>query len=104
METKEIGIKKAMQISQAAGYLKDLAAGIEKGELYIQQGKEYLAMKPKSEVFVEVKAKRKKDKERFTVSLRWYNDELISEGGDIKITPEKPEGDLVEIENSEDDE
>lgn len=104
MKAKEIGIKKTMQIGQVAGYLRDLAAGIEKGEMYIQQGKEYLAMKPKAEVFVEVKAKRKKDKEKVDLSLKWYNKELISEGEDIRIAAEKPEGDVAEVEDTEDDE
>jgi len=104
MKAKEVGVKKSMEIAQTVSYLKDLAAGMEKGELYIQQGNEYLSLTPKSTVFVEVKAKRKKDKEKFSLSLSWYNEELITEGEDIKISTEKPAGDAKEIEDTEDDE
>ena len=53
---------------------------------------------------IEVKAKTKKDKEKFTFSIGWYNETLIEEGEDIKITSKKPAGDVVEIETSDDDE
>lgn len=103
MMKKEVGLKRSMELQEAVSCIKDLAAGLEKGEVYVRQGSEFLALTPSERVFLEVKAKRKKDKEKFSLSIGWYNEELISEGEDIAISSDKPEGDVTEIEASEDD-
>lgn len=104
MDKKEIGIKKSLGLSEAISYLKDLCTSLEKGEVYIQQGSEYLALNPQDRVFVEAKAKRKKDKEKFSLSISWYNQQLAAEGEDIKISSQRPEGDVQEIEDTDNDE
>ncbi len=104
MEKKEVGVKRSIELKDAIKYLHDLADSLKKGEVYVQQGNEYLALKPKPTVFLEAKAKRKKDKEKFSFSIGWYNETLVEEGDDIKISADKPKGDVKEIEETEEDE
>lgn len=103
MGKKEVGIKRSMELDAAVRYLQDLTECLKKGEVYVQQGNEFLALRPKDTIFLEVKAKTKKDREKFTFSMGWYNESLVAEGEDIKITSDRPEGDVVEIDSSDDD-
>jgi amphi-Trp domain-containing protein len=99
MGKQEIGVKRTMDLNETIKYLQELTTSLKKGEVYVQQGNEYLILKPKEKVFLEVKAKVKRDKEKFAFSIGWYNEEHVTEGDDIKITSKKPEGNVVEVEN-----
>jgi amphi-Trp domain-containing protein len=103
MAKQEIGVKRTMGLNETIKYLQELTASLKKGEVYVQQGNEYLTLKPREKVFLEVKAKIKRDKEKFTFSIGWYNEAHVTEGDDIKITSKKPEGNAVEVEKAADD-
>jgi len=104
MSKKEMGIKRTIALSEAVKYLQDLASCLEKGEVYLQQGKEYLTLSPREKVFLEVSAKAKKDKEKLFFSIGWEIESPETEGEDIVITSEKPDDDVSEIEPSEENE
>ncbi len=103
MSKKEIVVKQSFSRPDAVSSIRALADSLEKGEIYISQGSEYLTLRPKDTVFLEVKAKAKKDKEKFSFSINWYNEALVSEGENITISSEKPPESVTEVEASEDD-
>lgn len=104
MSRKEVGIKRTVELAEAIKYLQDLAGCLKKKEVYVQQGKEYLTLSPKEKVLLEVSAKAKKEKEKLSFSISWYNELPVTEGEDILITSEKPADDVSEVEPSEENE
>lgn len=68
---KIVVVKGELELSQVVTCLENILAGIKAETLCIQQGEEFVTLKPHSTVEVEIEATVKKRKERFVLELTW---------------------------------
>jgi amphi-Trp domain-containing protein len=71
MEKKTIEIEATMNREQTAAYFRMLANGLESGSLEIKSGEEVLTLSPSDMISVEIEAKQKKDKSKFSMEMSW---------------------------------
>ncbi len=83
-DKKEISFETLVTREKVAGYLQNLAESISSGKLNIQKGIETIALTPGETVAMEVEAKQKKEKEKFSLKLTW----TVSPEQTLKITPD----------------
>ena len=97
MGKKEISYKGKVEYQKAIEYLEELVKGLKSGEVYLQDGEEFVELSPAKVVQIEASASQKKEKEKFSLELSWYLNE--PEGGDIglKISTSKPESVSEEV-------
>lgn len=102
MEGKnKIQNKDTMQLKEVATYLEELTKGFKQGKIVVQQGEEFISLLPPESVQVEVEAKQKEGKEKFSLELSWVPAESGSEENEIKISQKEPVASPPEPENRE---
>ncbi len=90
-EKREVSTKLIMDVSEVITYLQDLANSLKAGQVCVQQGNEFVTLKPLDLVKVEIEASQKKDKEKFTLEISWKNEsETVGEINSLKITAKEP--------------
>ena len=69
----KIKFESAMQRGEAVAYFSALVEGLRRGQLQFRHGDEHLSLTPSEQVYVEVKASLKGDKEKVAFELEWRN-------------------------------
>lgn len=87
METNKVELKQIQKISEVITYLEGLLKGFKAGKIVVQQGESFVSMVPAEQVEVEVAAKKKKNKEKFSIELSWHS-AVCSEP--VTITTKEP--------------
>lgn len=67
----EVRYEGTMPLEEAVSYFEALLAGMRKGTISLKQGEKQLALAPPAFLDVEVKAVRKKEKEKISFELTW---------------------------------
>ncbi|MBF0100792.1 MAG: amphi-Trp domain-containing protein [Desulfobacterales bacterium] len=95
---KEIEMEKEMQKSEVIDYLESIVDGLKLGKIVVQQGQEVVSLCPSDTLKVEVEAKQKKGKEKFSFKMEWKQLESISsaEENDVNISSQEPENNTME--------
>jgi amphi-Trp domain-containing protein len=88
---KGIAFSEEMEISKAVDYLNALRASLSAGTVCIQQGSESVTVHPEKFITLEVKARRKDNKESIAFSLEWRKRVMNDPSSHFKITHEEPE-------------
>ncbi len=89
METNKVELKQIQKISEAVTYLEGLLKGLKAGRIVVQHGDNFVSLVPAEQVQIDVSAKKKKDKEKFSLVLSWHA--ATADGvGPIKITTKEP--------------
>ena len=70
-EKKAIEIEETMTKDQAADFFRMLANGLQSGNLELKNGEETLTLSPTDMISVEIEAKQKKDKSKFSMEMSW---------------------------------
>lgn len=70
-EKIEIRFEGTMPLEEAVSYFEALVGGLRKGTINLKQGEESLTLIPQPFLDVEVKAVRKKNKEKISFELQW---------------------------------
>ncbi|MBU2551407.1 MAG: amphi-Trp domain-containing protein [Proteobacteria bacterium] len=92
MSKHEIDFKSVMELEQVAAYLGDLAASLKQGVVCIQKGSDFVVLNAPGLVKVEMEAKEKKDKCKFSLELSWKGEmEAKADSSDLKISSVVPE-------------
>lgn len=71
MDKDKIEMKAVMETAAVADYLEALARGFKKGQITVEKGGESLTLIPVETAEVEVEARVKKDKARFSLEVTW---------------------------------
>lgn len=71
MEKKTIEIEETMTKEQAADFFRMLAYGLQSGSLELKNGEETMTLSPTDMISVEIEAKQKKDKSKFSLEMSW---------------------------------
>jgi len=90
-EKNKIQNKAAMTLNEAISYLEELSRGFKEGKIVVQQGEEFITLLPPENIQVEVEAKQKHSKEKFSLELSWVPTGSMDSEDRIKITQEEPE-------------
>jgi amphi-Trp domain-containing protein len=72
METDKIELKQIQKIAEVVIYLEGLIKGFKEGKIVVQKGEGFVSLVPAEQVTVMVEAKKKKDKEKFSLELSWH--------------------------------
>jgi amphi-Trp domain-containing protein len=87
MEKQKIGVKMSLPFADAASYLEDLLKSFKAGRIVVQKDDEFVTLTPPEQVMVEVEARDKKGKQKFSLELSW----IEGEEGNLKISDKEPE-------------
>ena len=68
---KEVSYEGQVELAKAIAYLESVVSGLKAGTVSVQQGDDFLTVKPTSSVKFAVEARRKKDKESLAFELKW---------------------------------
>ncbi len=71
--SSKITFKGRLEQKKAIEYLEQLLDGLKAGAVYVQNEDEYVTLNPTKEIYIEVSASRKKEKEKFSMELSWYS-------------------------------
>lgn len=85
MEKDKISLEQTMALEDAIAYLEDLADGFRAGKVIVAQGDTSLELLPADSVEVEVEARVKKGKAKFSLELEWRTP--MEPGEQVVITP-----------------
>ena len=90
MEKDKIELKAIMETSEVADYLTALAKGFRAGRIVVEKDGEHLVLNPAamSKAEVEVEARIKKDKAKFSLELCWQLAQAEEETVEFKIGTE----------------
>lgn len=88
MDKEKISLEQTLALEDAVAYLEDLAAGLRAGRLLIAQGDRSMELTPPDSVDIEVEARQKKGKVKFSLELEWQPPIAPSE--EVVITPLEP--------------
>lgn len=92
MEKDKIELKTTMETSEVADYLTALAKGFRAGRIVVEKDGEHLVLSPAamSKAEVEIEARIKKDKAKFSLELSWLLAPEQDECAEFKIGTELP--------------
>lgn len=76
MKKQKIEIEELMTREKVAGLLQKVAAGLQRGSIELNDQEETLTLSPPDILAVEIGAKQKKDKSKFSLELSWRCQEL----------------------------
>lgn len=93
MEKEKIELKTVMETAEVADYLTALAKGFRAGRIVVEKDGEHLVLNPAamSKAEVEIEARIKKDKAKFSLELSWQLAAEEDECAAFNIGTELPE-------------
>lgn len=95
LDKDKIEMKALMESAAVADYLKQLAKGFESGAIVVEKDGESLTLTPAETAEVEVEARIKKDKARFSLEVSWRTEAAYDEPASLKISAETPKEDAA---------
>jgi amphi-Trp domain-containing protein len=75
-----------MEVQDLITYLDDLTAGLKAGNIVVKQGDKSLNLTPPQMIEVEIKAKQKKNKDKFSMELSWPTSEIVETPAKLEIS------------------
>ncbi|OIN98179.1 MAG: hypothetical protein AUJ49_13690 [Desulfovibrionaceae bacterium CG1_02_65_16] len=88
MDKDKIEMKTLMESAAVAEYLTQLAEGFKSGVIVVEKDGESLTLIPAETAEVEVEARIKKDKARFSLEVTWRTASALDEAASLKISAE----------------
>ncbi len=91
MKKKEVKTKREMNAKTAVEILEDLVRSFKEGTVCIQDGDEFVTLKPTDGIEMVIEASEKKGKQKLEISLSWR--EMMPEDKEeraFRITSEEP--------------
>ncbi|HEU6437819.1 MAG TPA: amphi-Trp domain-containing protein [Nitratidesulfovibrio sp.] len=70
-EKQKVSIEQHMAYADAVAYLEALLKGFREGRIVVERGGESVVLTPPQSVNVEIEARRKGDKQKFSLELEW---------------------------------
>lgn len=75
MKKNKVGLKQSLELERAITYLQSLAENMRAGTVCVREDDRFLELKPKSRVFLQVKARRKRDRSKLSLTISWNGEE-----------------------------
>ncbi len=94
-KSDKIEMKALMESAAVADYLTALAKGFKSGRIVVEKDGESLTLTPAETAEVEVEARVKKDKARFSLEVTWRLAQAQDEPASLKISAEPCKGEAA---------
>jgi len=101
MDKDKIEMKAMMESAAVAEYLTALAKGFKSGAITVEKDGESLTLIPAETAEVEVEARVKKDKARFSLEVTWRMAQELDDSAGFKISAEAPKA-VAKVEKNDD--
>lgn len=101
-DNQKVSLKQHMATEDAIRYLEDLVQAYKDGKIVVEQGENVVSIEPGADVAVEVGAKQKDGKAKFSLELAWRTPQG-GEGEEVRISSEEPEPAPQEEKKEEDE-
>lgn len=85
----KLEFKQALEYKEAASYLEDLVTSFKSGKIVVQKGEEVISLSPSGTVEIEIEARVKKEKGKFSMEISWKEPECSTD--DFSISSTEPE-------------
>jgi amphi-Trp domain-containing protein len=90
MSSNSVELKRKVELWEVVNYLEDLAASFKAGKIVVEKGDKVVSLNPPKIVNLEIEAKHKKEKEKFSFEISWKAGASEEEDDDFKISSEMP--------------
>lgn len=70
-EASQVTFEGTLQLDEAVSYFEALVAGLKSGRISLKQGEHEITLVPPAFLDLEVRAVRKKNKEKISFELQW---------------------------------
>lgn len=89
--SKSIKLKMNADMSEIIKHLENLMKAFKTGIICLSKNNETVIVKPQENIYLEIEAEAKKDKEKLTIELEWFREQEIESPSDIfSISSEEP--------------
>jgi amphi-Trp domain-containing protein len=90
-DNSKVQIEQVVPLSEAIDHLEKVLETLKAGQLTLRQGADVVTLVPGSVVDMEIAASQKKDKEKFSVKMKWkrgYEEQgvTITNKSDVEIS------------------
>ena len=90
MEKEEIRAESLMSNEQAVAYLEDIVGSLKAGKIHLEHGENAITLNPPDTVLIQLKAKRKADKESISLKIGWRRQVAPDDAqADIRISSDE---------------
>ncbi|WP_167125110.1 amphi-Trp domain-containing protein [Nitratidesulfovibrio liaohensis] len=93
-EKQKVSIEQHMAYADAVAYLEALLKGFREGRIVVERGGESVVLTPPQSVNVEIEARRKGDKQKFSLELEWSAAPAVVEDP-LTISADLPKADAA---------
>jgi len=93
-EKQKVSIEQHMAYADAVAYLEALLKGFKEGRIVVERGGEAVVLTPPQNVNVEIEARRKGDKQKFSLELEWSAAPAVVEDP-LTISADLPKADAA---------
>ncbi|MDQ7031252.1 MAG: amphi-Trp domain-containing protein [Desulfonauticus sp.] len=90
MRKDKISVEQVLKLEKVITYLEGLLEGFKAGKIVVEHEGKVMNLKPAELVEVEIEAKQKPDKEKFSLELSWRPELVEDEDPGLKISKEEP--------------
>ena len=91
VESKELKVCQNVEYDRAVSYLKEFVKALENKSIFVSNNTNFVSLNPADELSLEIKAKKKKNKQKFELSASWYNISPDENTQEVEISSKKPE-------------
>ncbi len=89
MTKNKVEAKGNVELDRAIGYLEDILEGMKSGRIVVRQGDRTVTFHPVESVEMEIEAKEKDGKQKFSVEMTWKEHAHAGEMGGLTISSEE---------------
>ncbi|WP_051294735.1 amphi-Trp domain-containing protein [Maridesulfovibrio bastinii] len=75
----KLEFKQTLEFKEAVSYLEALLESFKSGTIVVQKGAEAITLTPSETIEIEIKARDKKDKGKFSMEISWKEPEVQSD-------------------------
>ena len=90
-DNQKVSLKQHLATEDAIRYLEDLVQAYKDGKIVVEQGENVVNIEPGADVTVEVGAKQKEGKAKFSLELAWRTPQPGEKEEEVRISSEEPE-------------
>lgn len=101
MKKDKLTVKTHLSYDDAVAYMEALLTSLKSGNIVVQSGEDYVTLTPGGEVGIEVSAKVKKGKQKFSFEIGWSDKAETSLSISDSLPAKKEKGEMVEAEPAE---
>jgi amphi-Trp domain-containing protein len=89
MTKNRVEAKGTVEFDRAIGYLEDILKGMKNGRIVVHQGDRSVTFRHVDALEMEIKAKEKDGKQKFSMEMKWREHSHVGELGGLTISSEE---------------